>query len=230
MSVALEHLWETPVIDEQSCVEVSGELESPERIPRPASMGDYQLQSLIQQLFFRHEARPIRHVGLVAPDMETDPSALCRDIADALARDSEFKIGVIDASPGQEELPISVDRIAANRDCCGWKLSPHEWAVPLQNWLYRNGSSGISDCDLDRLRRAISEFDFSLLRCAPAMWSLARIGRACDGLVLVLTANKTRRIVAARFCEELRRAGLSVLGSVLAGRRFPLPSALYRKL
>jgi Mrp family chromosome partitioning ATPase len=56
------------------------------------------------------------------------------------------------------------------------------------------------------------------------------MGQACDGLVLVLAANKTRRLVAAQIKDQLRRAQIPLLGTVLAERRFPIPQGLYRSL
>jgi Mrp family chromosome partitioning ATPase len=61
-------------------------------------------------------------------------------------------------------------------------------------------------------------------------WLTASIGRASDGLVLVLTANKTRRLVAAQVRDQLTKAQVPLLGTVLAERRFPVPQGLYRSL
>ena len=48
--------------------------------------------------------------------------------------------------------------------------------------------------------------------------------------MLVLTANKTRRLVAAQMKDLLRMAQVPLLGTVLAERRLPVPEGLYRKL
>ena len=59
---------------------------------------------------------------------------------------------------------------------------------------------------------------------------MASIGQTCDGLVLVLSANKTRRLVAAQIKDQLSKAQVPLLGTVLAERRFPVPRGLYRSL
>ena len=64
----------------------------------------------------------------------------------------------------------------------------------------------------------------------PLSWLTARLSQTGNGLVVVLTANKTRRLVAARMQEQLRRARVTVLGTVLTERRFPVPPGLYRNL
>ena len=56
------------------------------------------------------------------------------------------------------------------------------------------------------------------------------IARTWDGLVLVLAANKTRRLVASQMKDQLSKAQVPVLGTVLTGRRFPVPQGLYRSL
>ncbi len=61
-------------------------------------------------------------------------------------------------------------------------------------------------------------------------WLTAKLGQTCNGVVMMLTANKTRRLVAAQMQEQLRMAGVPLLGTVLADRRFPVPPGLYRNL
>jgi Mrp family chromosome partitioning ATPase len=102
--------------------------------------------------------------------------------------------------------------------------------VPRQSWLPDAGGRRLTDHNLSRLRELTTEFDFSILWCAPVSWLTASIGQTCDGLVLVLTANKTRRLVAAQVKDQLNKAQVPLLGTVLAERRFPVPQGLYRSL
>ncbi|MGP8141472.1 MAG: hypothetical protein ACLQBU_06330 [Terriglobales bacterium] len=102
--------------------------------------------------------------------------------------------------------------------------------VPRESWLPNACGQRITDQSLSRLRELTTEFDFSILWCAPASWLTASIAQACDGLVLVLTANKTRRLVAAKIKQHLNQAHVPLLGTVLAERRFPVPQGLYQSL
>jgi Mrp family chromosome partitioning ATPase len=52
----------------------------------------------------------------------------------------------------------------------------------------------------------------------------------CEGVVLVLKANSTRRIAAQKVIQRLRAANVSLLGTVLSNRQFPVPDAIYRRL
>jgi capsular exopolysaccharide synthesis family protein len=56
------------------------------------------------------------------------------------------------------------------------------------------------------------------------------LGQAVSGAVLVVEAARTVREVAAETAEEMRRAGIRVLGAVLNRRRFYVPDWIYRRV
>ena len=56
------------------------------------------------------------------------------------------------------------------------------------------------------------------------------LGRALDGVVLVVEANSTRRISARNAKEMLEAANVRLLGTVLNNRTFPIPEKVYRRL
>jgi hypothetical protein len=207
-----------------------------ERIPHRAasptvSVHDEQIHALVQQLFFRHEAGPVRHVGFAAVESSTPTSALCLEVAQALAEEDRYDVGLIDAYPDSAPLQAQLQIAPPSRAEANWPIAPRLWMVPRQSWLPdAGGGRRITDQDLSRLRDLTTEFEFSILWCAPVSWLTAGIGRACDGLVLVLTANKTRRLVAAQIKHQLTKAQVPLLGTVLADRRFPVPQGLYRSL
>jgi Mrp family chromosome partitioning ATPase len=203
------------------------------RKPKPSQFvpgEEEQLRTLVQQLFFRPEFPPIRHVALAAPDRQTDLAQLGLNIAKVLAEDESQTVGVIDADTTSVATSMGLRNVPGSCDAHGTEIAARLWAVPLEGWRHELDASVASDQNLYRLRQVASEFDFSLLTCPPVSWLTARIAQACDGVVLVVTANKTRRLVAAQMRDHLRSAGIPVLGSVLAGRRFPVPQGLYRKL
>jgi Mrp family chromosome partitioning ATPase len=51
-----------------------------------------------------------------------------------------------------------------------------------------------------------------------------------DGIVLVLSAQHTRRAAALRIKEKVDEAHVRLLGTVLSDREFPIPQRLYRRL
>ena len=51
-----------------------------------------------------------------------------------------------------------------------------------------------------------------------------------DGVVLVISAQRTRRASARKFKEMLEAAQVRLLGTVLSDREFPIPEGIYRRL
>ncbi|HWR36981.1 MAG TPA: cellulose synthase operon protein YhjQ/BcsQ [Clostridia bacterium] len=56
------------------------------------------------------------------------------------------------------------------------------------------------------------------------------LGRAADGVVLVVEADETRRELAMKAKQELEQSNVRLLGAVLNNRRFPIPQRLYSRL
>jgi hypothetical protein len=195
-----------------------------------ASVHDDQIHALVQQLFFRHESKPVRHVGFATVEASTETAKLCLEVAGALAEESRYDIGLIDAYPDSVPLETRLQIPPPNPAEATWLIAPRLWMVPRQSWLPEDCGQRITDQNLSRLRELTTEFDFSILWCAPVSWRMASIGQTCDGLVLVLAANKTRRLVAAQIKDQLSKAQVPLLGTVLAERRFPVPRGLYRSL
>jgi hypothetical protein len=194
-----------------------------------ASVHDDQIQGLVQQVFFTHESTLVRHVGFATSDASTEIATLCLDVAKALAAQNAYDVGLIDARPDSLSLQARLRIPSPHRGNGNWLVAPRLWMVPRQSWL-PNAGHEVTEQNLSQLRELTTEFDFSIVCCAPVSWLTATIGQACDGLVLVLTANKTRRLVAAQIKQQLNKAQISLLGTVLVERRFPVPQGLYRGL
>jgi hypothetical protein len=195
-----------------------------------ALLHEEQIHALIQQLFFGRETAPVRHVGFSTMEATTEIARLCFEVATALAQEDRYDVGLIDAQPDSVSLQTALRLPSPNRAEAIWPIAPRLWMVPRQSWLPDACGARITDQDLSRLRERTTEFDLSILCCAPVSWITASIGQACDGLVLVLTANKTRRLVATQIKDQLAKAQVPLLGTVLAERRFPVPQGLYRSL
>jgi Mrp family chromosome partitioning ATPase len=230
MSTFVSIITERPRTTEQPRVTPIREKVSGQEVSRGASLRDEQIQALVEQLFFRPESSPVRYVGFAASDPSTETAQLCLEVARVLAEEGRYDVGLVDASPGAVPLQAQLDVAPAPRPDTTWPIAPRLWLVPRQNWLPSSEGQRIPEQSFPRLRELTMEFDFAILCCPSVSWLTTRIGRACDGLVLVLTANKTRRLVAAQMKDLLRHAQVPLLGTVLAERRFPVPQVLYRRL
>jgi hypothetical protein len=201
---------------------------SPAASPVPF-LPDEPVRALVQQLFFRQDAPPLRHAGFAAADPATDTAQLCLSVARILAHEGAHDIGLIDASPGSRLLETRLG-FSGGDSQTRRLLATRLWLATRSSWLEDDDPHTISERSFSRLRHLTSQFDFSVLCCASMSYLTTRLGRTCDGLVLVLTAQRTRRLVAAQMKEQLRRAGVPLLGTVLTERRFPVPEGLYRYL
>lgn len=226
----LNELIASPAAPEQESVTPISTPVRRKTISPAALLRDEQIHALIQQLFFGHESAAVRHVGFAPVETSTSIAALCFEIATALSVEGRYDVGLIDAHPDSVPLQMQLPIPSPNRPDSTWLIAPRLWMVPRQSWLPDAPGSRVTDQNLSRLRELTAEFDFSILCCAPVSWITASIGQACDGLVLVLTANKTRRLVATQIKDQLAKARVPLLGTVLAERRFPVPQALYQNL
>jgi hypothetical protein len=225
-----ELLTKRSAATEEPCVTPAREQAQRKGVSLIASVHDDQIHALVQQLFFRHESKPVRHVGFATVEASTETAKLCLEVAGALAEESRYDVGLIDAYPDSVPLETKLQIPSPNPAEATWPIAPRLWMVPRQSWLPEDCGQRITDQNLSRLRELTTEFDFSILWCAPVSWRMASIGQTCDGLVLVLAANKTRRLVAAQIKDQLSKAQVPLLGTVLAERRFPVPRGLYRSL
>jgi len=225
-----ELLTERPDAAEKQRAAPAREQAQSKGVSLTASVHDDQIHALVQQLFFRHESKPVRHVGFATVEASTETAMLCLEVAGALAEESRYDVGLIDAYPDSVPLETKLQIPSPDPAEATWLIAPRLWMVPRQSWLPEDSGQRITDQNLSRLRELTTEFDFSILWCAPVSWRMASIGQTCDGLVLVLAANKTRRLVAAQIKDQLSKVQVPLLGTVLAERRFPVPRGLYRSL
>jgi len=229
VSTLVQLLSEVRAVDDRA-IPIRPEI-CPEVKDFPAvSIRDEQIHALVQQLFLRHEARMVRNVGFASTEESLLVGPLCLDVGVALAREGKYDVGLIDAGFDAITLQQQLNVAAPSHPKVTWPVAQRLELVPRQSWWPEAGVEPVTDQNLERLREIMAGFDFSIVCCAPVCWITARISHHCDGLVLVLTANKTRRLVAAQIVERLGKVGVSLLGTILADRRFPVPQGLYRSL
>jgi len=202
-----------------------------ETVVAPAtSVRDEQMHSLVYQLFLQQKAARVRNVCFAPIESPEPVVSLCVGVAHLLAAEGKCDVGLIDACAGAIPLEQHLQTPTPKAGDSSLQVAPCLWLVSRDAWLKKSGLEPISNRVLERLCDSMSEFDFSVLCCGPVSATTLRIAQRCDGLVLILTANKTRRLVATQVKEQLARAGVPLLGTVLAERRLPVPTALYQRL
>jgi protein-tyrosine kinase len=207
----------------------------------PDSFAEEQIRGLVRQIFLPGWPKPARQVVFSPVDPETDISAICMRLGLALAAQVSGTTCLVEAnlnSPGLEQVVqknghdlIANQEQSITRDPSR-HISNELWLIPRKVFLGEN-ENGLSGPWLrDRLAELRRTFDYTVLYGPPAGAGseVALLGSLCDGVVLVLEANSTRRLAAQKAKERLHAANARLLGAVLSGRTFPIPDAIYRKL
>lgn len=224
-------------------VESEGRSQEKRTVPQagewnPEDFAREQLRGLVRQVFFSNVVRPVRQVVFSALDPETDVKSICRRVGEALALETVGSIGVVgeypqvlqDGATYQAEmkdhstrdggLPLrqAVTRVRGNL-----------WLVPAARTNGNRITTAWLHSYLGEVRR---EFEFSIVEAQPtgASNEATAMAQFADGIILVLSADHTRPILARQIKEKLERAQARILGTVLIDRVFPIPERIYRRL
>lgn len=195
---------------------------------RIAIIHDIRIRAIVQQLFLRNGAN-LSSVGFVPVDESTSVAGLSLEVSRCLADERGCDVALVDCGSAVAPLTAELQLSSPSPDQTSWLIGPHLWFVSRNDWAIGSEGSELRDHN-SRLREIKSEFDFSIFCCESPVALDTSVPLACDGVVLVITANKTRRMVASQIKDRLEEMQVPLLGSVLADRRFPVPHGLYQKL
>lgn len=211
----------TPLVKEQRVQE---------KIPTYASewsekaFARQQIRNLVRQVF-SPGGRAVQHVVFSGVEMDADVNGICWSVGETLARERSEDVLVlisdqIEGAEGDENWATHLRSRAKRMDRNLWRLSVQQM-------------DGKSEMRTDGLRALMAEvrrqFEFSVVADSVSGWMRrASLAEAADGLVLVLSALKTRRAIARKMLDELSHVRL--LGTVLQDREFPIPEGIYHRL
>lgn len=192
-----------------------------------------QIQGMVRNLFFSDAERPRRQLVFSAIEAETDVESICRQVGDALSRETTGDVAVVvdDSAPSQNQFSAASrgELVGVPLKRIGTQVRKNLWLVPLAT--KRSGpstTSSLHSC-LTELRR---EFEYTVVAGPPAGESndATALAKMADGIILVLSARHTRRITARKIKEAMEAVQVRLLGTVLSDRVFPMPEAIYRRL
>lgn len=198
----------------------------------PEKFAREQIRGLVRQIFFSDALRPVRQVAFSALEGETEVRTICRWVGEALAPQITGQVALVGAYPRviqdvekqspEQNLTTPLGRVAT-------RVRDNFWLVPNGARDSRSGPSASWHSFLAEVR---SEFEYSIVQGPVAGESdeATAVAQAADGIVLVLSAERTRRATARRVKEALVGAHANILGTVLSDREFPIPEAIYRRL
>lgn len=194
-----------------------------------------EILRLVHSLFLSGGTSAPRRVLFCGLDAGDGSGPVCVGAGEALAGETEASVCVVDVKLSAPSLHhyFTVDEVSKP---CGMgeefgarQMSNNLWFVAPEE-LQMNGDPAAGAEQLrSRLQEIGKRFEYVLIAAEP-IGRAAMLGSATDGVVLVLEANKTRRVAALSAKEALEAAGVRLLGTVLNNRTFPIPEKLYRKL
>jgi len=130
------------------------------------------------------------------------------------------------------DLDVVSDRKDSSLRDPSLKFSSQLWFVPKPVLLEGEENEWSAERLRNRLADLRESFDYTVVSGPPAAMcsEAALLASLCDGMVLILRANSTRRVAAQKVKERLQSANVRLLGIVLSDRTFPIPEAIYRRV
>jgi hypothetical protein len=201
---------------------------------------DGQIQGLIRSLFLAR-AKAARQVVFSGVYEDGGTGEVCRRIAEGLAKQTPARVCMLVTDEGLNSLGPEfggpradggdTPESAGAARATPLQLRRNLWLVPPRVWR-----AGECVATFPWTRRRLAElrgdFDYAVIHAPPvgARGEAETLAQLTDGLILVLEAHRTRRMLARMTRQKLQTANVPVLGAVLSGRTFPIPERLYRRL
>ncbi len=198
----------------------------------PQDYAREQIRGLVRQVFLSNE-RAVRQVVFSPMEPETDVLNLCRRVGDCLALETKQSVVVVGDYP---QALHDVERTEVSRHPAGDSTLPIATRVAGNLWLLPSSSNDgktVTCASLHLYLGAVrSSFEYSIVVGPSAAEPAATTAMAqlADGIVLILSAQRTRRITARKIKEKLELEQARLLGVVLSDRAFPIPERIYRRL
>ncbi len=198
----------------------------------PQDFACEQIRGLVRQVFLSSE-RAVRQVVFSPMEPETDVLNLCWRVGESLALETKQSVVVVGNYP---QALQDVETTEIPRRPAADSTLPDATRVAGNLWLLPSSSNDgktVTRASLHLYLGAVrSTFEYSIVVGPPAAEPTATTAMAqlADGIVLILSAQRTRRITARKIKEKLELEQARLLGIVLSDRAFPIPERIYRRL
>ena len=190
----------------------------------------------------RREGPPLRRLGVTAVQAGDGVTTLGRQLAGLYARrgrevvliEANWAAPTLARAYGLAGRPGFADIVAGTvAPLAGLHPVPEGFGLVPAGTDAAIRAVGLDDARVeDFLGLVDRRYDLALIDCPP----IGRIGDTAaltpllDGFIVVVGAERTRRVVAEQAIRDLEAAGGTPLGIVLNRTRRPIPDWLYRRL
>lgn len=209
-------------------------------IPSVSDSGAEEMLRFIQRIFLSANGDAPRQIVLCGVDDEYGSTSVGAKAAKILAANSARPVCIVDANARSPRLVATFGLDSAALPS-GESKSLDEQCIKIAHNLWLAGPKMLAEegrvlLPPDQLKERFAKlretFQYMFI-VAPAVKTCGDaqlLGVVADAAILVVEANKTRRLPARKAKEGLEAAGVRVLGTVLYNRSFPIPERLYRHL
>jgi len=206
-------------------------------IPRPSEIPGSPnpvLLRLAQSVFLSEGVRTPHVIVLCGIEDENGSSHICLELGRVLAASSNRQVCLVDGDARRLRLTkaFAGNSVGGTQKNCTLQ-GPNLWVAAPDTLV--PGSDGVL-APANQLKPSIARlqqaFQFVLID-APginAQGDAAVLGQLADATILVVEANRTRKVTALKAKHSLETMNIHLLGIVLNNRTYPIPESLYRKL
>lgn len=202
-------------------------------------------RELRDQLLLRSQGEELRTLAVCKAHAGEGSSRVACHLAIAFASDPRARVALVDGDfqhPGLHEyLRVSqanglYETLHDGADTVKERLKATalpNLTVVTSGALPASPALPIDSLDVGRvLQRLLCQFSMVIVDTAPVLaeTTVAAMAAQCNGAILVVQAEQTRREVVQEAQARLQQAGANILGVVLNKRQFPIPEFLYQRL
>lgn len=213
-------------------------------VPDAHVLSREELIKLVHTLFLTPEKQSTKVVVFNGVESAAGCSSICAGAAEALAAHVDGPVCLVDSNLRYPSLHMCVgvenskglgealESVEPIRDFV--KKLPREGLWLLPSGLLTSPATGMMNSSrmAARVAELRQEFSYILMDSPPVNFysDAISLGQASDGVVLVLSANSTRKEAARKAKESFEIAGARLLGAVLNNRTYPIPQSIYERV
>lgn len=213
-------------------------------VPDAHALSREELVKLIQTVFLAPGNQSPKVVIFSGAESGAGCSSICAGAAEALAAHVTEPVCLVDSNLRYPALHLclGVENDKGLGEALASPQPVREFVRKLPGerlWLLSSGlnaSSRLATMNSSQLMARVmelrQEFSYILMDSPPVnLYSDAiSLGQSADGVVLVISANSTRKEAARRAKQSFENAGARLLGAVLNNRTYPIPQVIYDRL